>query len=121
MPTVGDFRVIQDGVRHFEAGDTDIFEFELPENVFTDSARPRGYVVFDYYISKASRLVFHLRVNGQEIDSYTGMNGTQLGHNMELVSSNWLKPGRNEFEVEVEQGDGVLHIYEMVLNFHVKI
>jgi len=119
MPTVGDFRIIHDGACQFEAGDSEVFVFELPENVYTETVTPRGYVLFDYYISKASRLVFHLSVNGHEIDSFTGMNGTQLGHNMELVNSDWLKPGHNEFEVEVEQGDGVLHIYEMVMNFHV--
>lgn len=121
MPIVGNFKVIHDGVRQLEAGDEVVFAFDLPGHLYNKSVRPRGYVVFDYYLSKASRLVFHLHINGKEIDSYTGMSGTQLGHNMELVHSDWLRAGRNEFGISVEQGEGVLHLYEMVLNFHVEI
>ncbi|MCB2189830.1 MAG: hypothetical protein KQJ78_25740 [Deltaproteobacteria bacterium] len=121
MPIVGDFKVIHDGVQQLEAGDEVVFAFDLPEHLYNKAARPRGYVVFDYYLSKASRLVFYLNINGNEIDAFTGMNGTQLGHNMELIHSDWLKPGRNEFNISVEQGEGVLHLYETVINFHVEI
>ncbi len=121
MPIVGDFKVIHDGVQQLEAGDDAVFAFELPAHLYCEAARPRAYVVFDFYLSKTSRLVFELTINGNEIDSYTGMNGTQLGHNMELIHSDWLKPGRNEFSINVEQGEGVLHLYEMVINFHVEI
>ena len=121
MPIVSDFKVIHDGVQQLEAGDEVTLAFELPEILYNDSARPRAYVVFDFYLSNTSRLVCYLNINGNEIDSYTGLNGTQLGHNMELIQSDWLKPGRNEFSITVEQGDGVLHLYEMVLNFHVMI
>ena len=116
MQTVGDFRVIHSDVIHLEAGDSISLTFDLPKNVYIDDAQPQSYVLFDYYVSKAQRLIFHMAINDHKIDSFTGLEGTHLNHNMELIDSNWLKPGRNNLNFEIEQGEGKLHIYEAVLN-----
>lgn len=121
MHTVGDFRVIHNSVQHLEAGDRVTLTFDLPKNVYTADSHLQSYVLFDYYISKAQRLIFHMAINEHKVDSFTGLEGTHLNHNMELIDSCWLKPGENHLDIEVEQGEGQLHIYEMVLNFHIMI
>jgi hypothetical protein len=121
MPTVGDFRPVFPGGKQLEAGESAIFPFTLPDNVFNKAIQPQGYVTFDYYLSNAQNLIFELRLNGQDIDSYSGLNGTLLNHNMELINSTCFKSGENEFEIIVEKGSGVLHIYETVIHYHLEI
>ena len=121
MGTIGDFRKMSKGGHQLEAGESVVFPFELPDNVFNRAPDPQGYVIFDYYTSEAQNLIFTLMINGNEIDFYSGLNGTQLNHNMELIDSDWLLPGVNKFEVIVEKGSGVLHIYESVIHYHIEI
>jgi hypothetical protein len=121
MTTIGDFRKISKGGNQLEAGEHVVFPFELPENLFNAAPEPQGYVIFDYYASGAQNLIFMLTINGHDIDFYSGLNGTQLNHNMELINSDWLLPGVNKFEVSVEKGSGVLHIYESVIHYHLQV
>lgn len=121
MTTIGDFRAIFPGGQQLETGDNAVFPFTLPDSVYNKAIQPQGYVIFDYYISNAQNLIFCINLNGQEIDSFSGLSGTHLNHNMELIDSTSFKPGENELEIIAEKGSGVLHIYEIVVHYHLEI
>lgn len=122
MPHVADYVVITDKPEKMVRGGTNFFErnFTIPQNFSRDFLAVIHFMADTDDNDEPDGLHYILRINGQDVASYTHSDD-RFGTFHEAFPSSAMHPGENNFTAVATQGEGTMHISDVYVQFKVLV
>jgi hypothetical protein len=119
MATIADYKVITDKQEKMVRGGTNFFtrKFNMPNNFNRDEP---AIIVFMVDTDEPDHLHYILRINGQDVASYTH-NTDRFGTFHEVFDPKVMHPGDNDFTAVATEGDGTIKLSDVFIHFQVNV